>query len=214
MASAVNLITDRLPDSFAVCGRRMRIRTDFRIWIVIVELLSDEGIPEAVRLRCAAKILLGRPISELGFSDPGRAAVDFMREIGRFVYCGRKTDARRRFAKPSDGLPSDGLTPDGLSDNMNIPERAEGRMRDELLDFTYDSDLIAAAFRQVYGIDLFDRRAPVKMHFWQFMALLRSCPADTELMRTVAIRAADIGKIRDDEARRSMRRAKAAVRIR
>lgn len=200
MAVSVNLITDRLPDSFGICGRRMRVRTDFRVWIVIIELLSDEGIPESMRLGCAAKILFGKPIGELGFSDTEAATHDFIRELGRFVYCGRRIGPRRNDA------PVGSRAADGDGGAMRVHE--------ELLDFTYDSDLIAAAFRQVYGIDLLDRRVPVKMHFWQFMALLRSCPADTELMRTVAIRAADLGRIRDDEARRSMRRAKAAVRIR
>ncbi|MBE6598954.1 MAG: hypothetical protein E7638_05880 [Ruminococcaceae bacterium] len=80
---------------------------------------------------------------------------------------------------------------------------------EKVLDFAYDDERILAAFRMTYGIDL----CTESLHWWVFMALLRGLPRDCELMRVMSLRATDPSLIADDEARRRLRRAKAAVRI-
>lgn len=81
--------------------------------------------------------------------------------------------------------------------------------REKLFDFSADSALILASFLSEYGIDLTKER----MHWYKFMALLTSLPPTSPLMRTVALRAADLSLVEDDRMRRGLRRAKNAVRI-
>jgi len=78
-----------------------------------------------------------------------------------------------------------------------------------ILDFEADGDRILASFLSAYGVDLL----AVRMHWWQFMALLMHLPEETPFMRTAALRAADPGQIQDDTLRRRLRQAKAAVRL-
>lgn len=64
-----------------------------------------------------------------------------------------------------------------------IEPAREGR---KAFDFEQDIAYIYAAFRQAYGIDLFEERD--RLHWWAFCALLKSLPADTKLSEIVDIR--------------------------
>jgi len=76
-----------------------------------------------------------------------------------------------------------------------------------ILDFLQDGELLVASFRQAYSIDLHEER----LHWWQFLILLRGLPPDTALMQTIRFRLLDVDGIEDDHLRRQIRRAKAAV---
>ncbi len=78
-----------------------------------------------------------------------------------------------------------------------------------VFDFYEDGDAIFAGFYQTYGIDL----TAVSMHWWKFMTLLRSLPADTEFMGRVALRSMDLSRIEDDGVRKKLRRARAKIRL-
>ena len=80
---------------------------------------------------------------------------------------------------------------------------------EKLFDFAADSELIFASFLAEYGIDLTKEH----MHWFKFMALLKSLSPDSPLMRTVRLRQTDTSEIEDDKLRRQIRRAKNAVRI-
>ena len=80
---------------------------------------------------------------------------------------------------------------------------------EKLFDFAADSELIFASFLAEYGIDLTQEH----MHWFKFMALLKSLSPDSPLMRTIRLRQTDTSEIEDDKLRRQIRRAKNAVRI-
>ncbi|MBQ4606098.1 MAG: hypothetical protein IJB15_05300, partial [Clostridia bacterium] len=86
--------------------------------------------------------------------------------------------------------------------------KTEGRVGEPILDFDADGDRILASFQQAYGIDLL----AVRMHWWQFMALLFSLPEDTVFMQTVRLRTMDLREVQDDGLRKKLRQAKGAVR--
>ena len=54
-------------------------------------------------------------------------------------------------------------------------------------DYAQDAELIYAAFRQVYGIDL----AEDPLHWWAFRALMSGIPESTRMAAVMGIRAAD-----------------------
>jgi hypothetical protein len=60
----------------------------------------------------------------------------------------------------------------------------------KVFDFVQDSELIYAAFMQVYRIDLID----TPLHWWKFQALMSGLPSNTRFSEVVQIRAMDIPK--------------------
>lgn len=56
----------------------------------------------------------------------------------------------------------------------------------ETISFEQDAPFIYAAFRQAYGIDLFQEQG--KLQWWEFMALLSAIPSDTRLCDIIDIR--------------------------
>ena len=187
---AHNLLTDRLPDSITVCGRKYPVHTDFRRWILVIELFAEELVDGKAKAEGAGRILfLGENPLELSGRNPEDMAEIYretVRGITEFAGCGRVFRGTESGGKTSSAEP--------------------------VFDFTADAGRIYAAFRQVYGMDL--RRSPEDLHFWTFMALLRNLPAETEFMRVVNLRRTDTAKIENDDLRRRIRRAKAGVRIR
>ncbi len=184
---AHNLLTDRLPDALVIAGVRYPVYTDFRRWVLVVELFSEELADVGIKVDCAAKLIF-RGENPLKGGHPVEFYRSLVRGILWFASCGR--GIRQTSAKTD----------------------APGKPVEPVFDFTFDADKIFAAFWQTYGIDLGDRT--VNLHFWKFMALLRNLPRETEFMQTVALRRTDTSKIGDDELRRQVRRAKANVRIR
>jgi hypothetical protein len=50
--------------------------------------------------------------------------------------------------------------------------------------YEYDADYVYAAFLQSYGIDLTEK----SLHWWQFNALFKSLPEDTQIMKIIGYR--------------------------
>ena len=60
----------------------------------------------------------------------------------------------------------------------------------KVTSFDQDADMIRAAFLQAYGIDLWRAR----LHWFQFMDLLKNLPEDTQYMNVISIRARPVPK--------------------
>ncbi len=186
-----NLLTDRLPEYITICGREYPVYTDFRRWILVIELFAEELADVGTKAECAARLIFSgeNPLDGVrGKSAEETAEVyrDLVRGITEFASCGRDFRTADKTGKTAFAEP--------------------------VFDFTVDAGRIYAAFRQIYGIDL--HVSPEKLHFWTFMELLRNLPAETEFMRVVNLRRTDTAKIENDDLRRRIRRAKANVRIR
>ena len=90
-----------------------------------------------------------------------------------------------------------------------FPEREEYRER--ITDFDQDADMIRAAFRQVYGIDLYRQ----KLHWFEFTALLSCIPDGNRYGDVLSIRARPIPAATEwnQKEREWLMRAKAEVAI-
>lgn len=185
----MGILTDRLPDSVQVYGKRIPLETDFRRWILFTELMTDGAADAEVKVRTAVRIVC-RGGDAIPLYD-GEFALALMKELTRFAALGKV-----------------------LPPSVDQAERAErenpSKQAEPVFDFEYDGERIYAAFRAVYGIDLCE----TELHWWKFMALLRHLPGDCEFMRVVQLRMCDVSRVEDENARRSLRRAKAQVRIR
>ena len=182
-----NILCDRLPDSVTVSGKEYRIYTDFRRWILMLDLFDNcradrkNALDQVTAARCAVRIAM--PDCTDLCDLPTGTLVYLLEELAIFAAGGTASASERG-------------------------ERASSDV--QVIDFSCDAELILSAFQSAYGIDL----TTASMHWWRFLALLRTLPADSDLMRIIQLRTCDTTKISDDELRRRMRRAKAAVRIR
>lgn len=69
--------------------------------------------------------------------------------------------------------------------NALIPPNKARESAERVTDFEQDADMIRAAFRQVYGIDLYRDR----LHWTEFTELLNNLPEGTRYSEIVGIRA-------------------------
>ncbi|MCM1336019.1 MAG: bacteriophage Gp15 family protein [Bacteroides sp.] len=81
-----------------------------------------------------------------------------------------------------------------METRLTLTERTLPQKRKERTAIGYieDSPYLYAAFRQVYGIDLFRERG--KLHWWKFLAMLDSLPPDCKLKEIMAIRTRELPK--------------------
>ena len=80
------------------------------------------------------------------------------------------------------------------------------------IDFIQDASLIYSAFRQTYGINLFNEYG--RLHWYEFTALLEGLPEDTLLYQVRNIRAWKPQKGDSAEYKRKMRKLKEQYKIR
>ncbi len=67
--------------------------------------------------------------------------------------------------------------------------------------FEYDMDLIYAAFRQQYNINLLD----AKLHWFEFKALFNALSDDTMIIRVIGYRTRDTSNLKEEEKSRAQR---------
>ena len=75
-------------------------------------------------------------------------------------------------------------------------------------DFEEDAIFLAAAFREAYGINLFDRT--LSLHWWEFMSLFIALPTDCLQKERMRLRTVDLSKLKG-ETKKEYERRKAAV---
>ncbi|MBR1677328.1 MAG: bacteriophage Gp15 family protein [Clostridia bacterium] len=73
-------------------------------------------------------------------------------------------------------------------DTSEIEDKGGSGSSEEAFSYDYDADYIYAAFYSAYRIDL----AKEALHWWQFRALFRALPTDTEFMKIVGYRTMEI----------------------
>ena len=171
----IPLICDPLPCEVTVGGKRVRVLTDYKRWLVVWEVLSS-SLPGRLKAELCCHAVV-----------EGDVKYDESEEI---------INAFAAFLLQKDKINEESC--DGASYHG-----------EKIFDFAADSELIFASFLAEYGIDLTTEH----MHWFKFMALLKSLSPDSPLMRTVRLRQTDTSEIEDDRLRRQIRRAKNAVRI-
>lgn len=73
-----------------------------------------------------------------------------------------------------------------------------------VLDWKIDASAIIGDFQHYYNIDLLT----AEMHWWRFKILLSALPDDSQIMKRIAYRSADTGKIKNENERKRIMRMK------
>lgn len=175
-----NLLIDELPSAVVVDGSSFLVNTDFRYGLLFNQLLNDDDISSEEKVAQALVIGYIEQIPE----DLHKA----FKALIAFYSC----------------FDLDGRSIDELDDEQNEEKKNE---EDEMIDdefgntiFDYEKDslLIYSTFFEIYHIDLTE----VNMHWYKFIALLRSLFDENNLTKVLQFRAMKIdGKMSPDMKR-------------
>ena len=72
------------------------------------------------------------------------------------------------------------------------------RTEELALDYVTDGPAIVAAFQQAYCIDL----TRARLHWWRFKALMSNLPEETQLVKIIGFRTADLTQFQGEERER------------
>ena len=96
-----------------------------------------------------------------------------------------------------------------LESDRNEPEES-GLQKPPTFDFRLDSAFVMADFRRFYQVDLL---RIAYLHWWEFLALLRALPDESQVFRRIAIRSTDLSKITDKDRKRAIMEAQMRIAI-
>lgn len=171
-----NILTDRLPSTIAVDGRRYSINADFRTGIRLESLI--QGLTP-----------------ELEKDDT--KSQKFILDVFQLFFGEDRRRWPRNLSAALDGL----MWFYGLGDILGqrcALEKSQGIRDGRIYDYAIDAPYIYAAFRQAYGISL---QQVDFMHWWEFHALFRAFPDECKMRQIMDIRAKDLSKIKDPKER-------------
>lgn len=97
--------------------------------------------------------------------------------------------------------------PPQSEDDDDEPEQT---VKPPVVDWKIDSKFIIGDFRRYYGINLLSVEY---MHWWEFRCLFSALPDDSQMMKRIAYRSADLSKIRDKAERNRIMKIQQAIRI-
>lgn len=165
-------VINYLPRKIEVKNTKYKVRTDFKTWINVESILTDENIPSNFKLFVIANNLDLFYGNEKIFKEPMDAVINGILSFWRMF-------------KESDSK--------GTSNASN----------DRAYDYEQDFDLICAAFKQQYDINL--RRE--QMHWFEYKSLFDGLTKETQFIKIVGYRTMDLNKV-PKEQRKEYRRLK------
>lgn len=125
----MGILTEGLPDSITVEGKKYAVNTDFRVWIKFGEMMSSAA-SSSEKLFSAIVLCFDKDRSRQLPSDPAAA----LEALCDFYACGK------------------------LNSGGKKPGRNRGGKKDRVFSFSEDWGYIYAAFLSEYGMDLFSER--------------------------------------------------------
>lgn len=161
----MSLLLDRLPSELWICGRAVRVNTDFRYSILFEKLCLDRTIPPDEKAKKLFRLMFP-DLQELPLEDPQQIF-----------------DALIQFYKGGERE----LNQYQIREQKKAEEQ-EQPAEERVYDYEYDDELIFAAFLQQYGIDLVEER----LHWWKFRALFSGLTEDTKFIKVLGYRSAKI----------------------
>ncbi len=151
----------KISDVYRLEGETYSINACFDNILRILDLMVDPTIPEFMRYDIALEMLLGDDLPEYDAESKQEILKDVLSN-----YVKAEKEVIRDIAGNVIDLP--------------------GKESEPVFDYYEDSELIYAAFMQVYGIDLIEEQG--KLHWSKFKALLEGLPSGTRLTEIISIR--------------------------
>lgn len=98
-----------------------------------------------------------------------------------------------------------------ILDTIVFPDKKKQQKEQKAFDFLQDAPYFYAAYKQSYGIDLFEEQG--RLHWWAFLFLFQGLPKNTRMMEIIKIRTEPMPKAtkHNAEYRKSLAKAKLSV---
>lgn len=178
-----NILLHEPPQSVALGGGSVRIRTQYRVWIAVERLCDDPALSPAER---------GERILQLAFDADQRTGEAVSPLMQALAAPGEALDAALLFF------------------NFNEPRRPQTARQRKLahirsFDWDWDAYMVIADFQHLYGIDLTD--PALRMHWWRFWSLFRGMGDGSHTMDAIRVRTAEEDGL-SGEARSALRERK------
>ena len=182
--------------SFPSTYKGYKLNTDFRVGILIRNLILDEDIDEE------QKIL---DIIDLLFVDDYPRDEQLLSEIiSWFMQLGYNKGVNDLYSDTDDDVDlfGENSSDDDSSDECSkksgeIPSSTE----QDVVDFEFDSARIYTGFLRTYGIDL----SVEHIHYWKFMFMLGDLDTDCSHNRVVEIRTTNIKDMKGEQRKAYLR---------
>lgn len=182
--------------SFPSTYKGYKLNTDFRIGIMIRNLILDEDIDEK------QKIL---DIIDLLFVDDYPRDEQLLSEIiSWFMQLGYNKGVNDLYSDTDDDVDlfGENSSDDDSSDECSkksgeLPSSDE----QDVVDFEFDSARIYTGFLRTYGIDL----SVEHIHYWKFMFMLGDLDTDCSHNRVVEIRTTSLKDMKGDQRKAYLR---------
>lgn len=182
--------------SFPSTYKGYKLNTDFRIGIMIRNLILDEDIDEK------QKIL---DIIDLLFVDDYPRDESLLSEIiSWFMQLGYNKGVNDLYSDTDDDVD---LFGENSSDDESSDEcsKKSGELHSsteqDVVDFEFDSARIYTGFLRTYGIDL----SVEHIHYWKFMFMLGDLDTDCSHNRVVEIRTTSLKDMKGDQRKAYLR---------
>lgn len=191
----MNILQNKLPSKVLIGGVEVLINTDFRTSITFEKLMKEYDLDEEdERKEFYDKALkLYYPILNEDFNKSdiqikrliNHIADNYKEAINEFMWfyrCGKE---------------------------INIEETERTTLKEEILNYEYDSDKLYAAFLDQYNMDLTE----ADLHWWKFKAMISGLKEDNEISKIMSIRATDLSQIKDKSLQEHYRKLKKIYKI-
>ena len=168
----MHILYEPFPDTVTADGQEFEILTDFREWLRFAEMISDTALDESVRVS-----MMGLWLTP----EPERIT----QAIRDAVFAFFRADALRLEKQQPE--------------NEDRDETESDTVRPPVFDWKIDAKFLLGDFRRYYGIDLLNT---AYLHWWEFRALTEALPDDSQCMKRIAYRSANLSEIKDKHERK------------
>lgn len=182
--------------SFPSTYQGYKLNTDFRVGILIRNLILDEDIDEEQKVR---------DIVELLFVDDYPRDEHLLSEIiAWFMQLGYNKGVNDLYSDTDDDieLPEvDDSDDDSSDEETKKPGEIPQSTEQDVIDFEFDSARIYTGFLRTYGVDL----SIEHIHYWKFMFMLGDLDTDCSHNRVVEIRTTSLKDMKGDQRKAYLR---------
>ena len=182
--------------SFPSTYKGYKLNTDFRVGILIRNLILDEDIDEEQKIR---------DIIELLFVDDYPRDESLLSEIiSWFMQLGYNKGVNDLYSDTDDDVDlfGENSSDDDSSDECSKKSgELHSSTEQDVVDFEFDSARIYTGFLRTYGIDL----SVEHIHYWKFMFMLGDLDTDCSHNRVVEIRTTSLKDMKGDQRKAYLR---------
>lgn len=179
-------LNDPLDTTFEFNGKEYPLNLAFNSVLDMFELWNEKDIEPAHKIAISLEILLNEP-----FMDN----VHDVEQLECMLLMWEELCERYFQEEANSGVTRD------LKGNIMPKQKKDSNIK--AIDFAQDAELIFAAFKQSYGINLYEEQG--KMSWGEFKALLNGVPKNTRLAEVIQIRLWKPQKGESSEYKKAMR---------